>query len=79
MCISQLVAAKVEPSEYQKSVLEQLSAVAGDKVGVDATKKPKKRKAKGPNPLSVKKSSKMRSQGRRATASSGLSHSKVLV
>jgi hypothetical protein len=59
-----MVAARVEPSEYQKSVLEKLSASAG--AGGEerkvVSKQGGKRRPKGPNPLSVKKSTKMRSR-----------------
>lgn len=62
-----MVANRVEPSDYQKTVLERLSAsTESESKGKDgagaANAGRKKRRAKGPNPLSVKKSTKMRSK-----------------
>ena len=62
-----MVAARVEPSEYQKTVLNKLSAsVDSEGKGKDSAAKVggKKRRAKGPNPLSVKKSTKMKGRGK---------------
>lgn len=60
-----MVAARVEPSEYQKLVLKKLSAAAGsEEQGKDATKRGKRKRPKGPNPLSVKRSTKMRLRGK---------------
>ena len=48
--------AKVNPTEYEQSVIAALNADASPSV---ETKKHKKKKAKGPNPLSVQKSKKL--------------------
>lgn len=48
--------AKVNPTEYEQSVIDALNADASPKV---ETKKHKRKKAKGPNPLSVRKSKKL--------------------
>lgn len=79
---SQLVAARIEPSEYEQSVLKQLSAAAGGAAGEEEEpKRKKKKRPKGPNPLSVKKSTKMgrrRGQGKSGSLSgSGVTSSKV--
>ena len=47
--------AKVNPTEYEQSVIDALNADTSPKV---ETKKHKRKKAKGPNPLSVRKSKK---------------------
>lgn len=70
-----LVALRVEPSEYQKSVLEQLDGAAGTEE--KETRKGLKRRPKGPNPLSVKKSTKMRGSARLVLSRGGVSRSKV--
>ena len=50
--------AKVLPTSYEKSVIEQLDAAA---MGCEGPRKRGHRKRpKGPNPLSVKRSSKMK-------------------
>ena len=74
--VLQLIAARVEPSEYQKTVLEKLSAAEGEKEG-EVVKRGKKKRPKGPNPLSVKKSSKLVARGRARPLKSGLTQSKV--
>ncbi len=61
---------------YQKAVLEKLSAATGESKEQPVAKRRKKR-AKGPNPLSVKKSSKVVSRGRARPLKSGVTQSKV--
>ena len=51
-----LDAAKVNPTEYEQSVIAALNADASPNV---ETKKHKRKKAKGPNPLSVQKRKKL--------------------
>ena len=48
--------AKVNPTDYEQSVIDALNADASPKV---ETKKHKRKKARGPNPLSVRKSKKL--------------------
>ena len=45
---------KVQPTKYQQSVLDSLGSDSAE-----TTKKPKRKKKKGPNPLSCKKKSKI--------------------
>ena len=71
--------ALVEPSEHQKSMLAKLCVEAGDQEEADITKKRKRKRAKGPNPLSVKKSTKMRGGGTRPSSKGGITQSKVWV
>ena len=53
VCNFQLLEAKLEPEEHQKTVIDSLNKAAGlDR----AQRKRKPRRRKGPNPLSVKKS-----------------------
>ena len=68
----QLLASRVEPSGYQKSVLEQLDTAAG--TDEKEVKVKGKRHPKGPNPLSVKKSTKTRHSGK--SLSLGDTHSR---
>ena len=72
-----MVAARVEPSEHEKSVLAHLSAVAGDDKGKVPVRRLRKKRAKGPNPLSVKKSTKMKLSSGRGSAMAGVSRNKV--
>ncbi len=73
-----MVASKVEPTEYQKSILDKLDEKASTK-GQEEGKRRKKKGPKGPNPLSVKKSTKKRDGGKSSSASSGgITKSKVL-
>ena len=56
---TQVSAAKVQPNSYQKAVLQQLDTAAA--IGSEEPKKKGRRKRpKGPNPLSVKKSTKFK-------------------
>ena len=72
----QLVTERVEPTEYQRSVMEKLDAAEGG--AKEEVAKKKRKRPKGPNPLSVKKSSKMRPTGGRAKSSvGGVTRSKV--
>ena len=74
----QLVEARVQPTEYQKEVLDQLEAATGEDQEAES-KKRKRRRPKGPNPLSVKKSKKMRQAGSSGGRSSKGSVSKNMV
>ncbi len=69
----------MEPSDYQKSVLERLSGGDGEKT--EAPSKKRRRKGpKEPNPLSVKRSTKMRpSRKAMSTVGGGATHSKVYI
>ena len=74
----QLVEARVQPTEYQKEVLDQLEAATGGDQEAES-KKRKRKRPKGPNPLSVKKSKKMRQTGSSGGRSSKGSVSKNMV
>ena len=65
--------ARVKPTEYEQSVIDTLNAGAPQQPG---PKKRRRKRAKGPNPLSVKKSRKFSLLGGRS-AGGVVSKSKV--
>ncbi len=74
--VLKLVASRMAPSEYQKSVLEQLAVATGTKEK-ETRRRGLKRRPMGPNPLSVKRSSKIKEIGKSASSRDGISRNKV--
>ena len=68
LLLSQLSAAKVQPTTHEQSVIVALNTAAGSELSQQ--QKRKRKRAKAPNPLSVKKSHKM--SGGSTSVSSGV-------
>lgn len=72
----QVCSSKVQPTAHEQSVISALNSTSGGPDG-SQLKKRKRKKPKGPNPLSVKRSRKVFS-GSRDSSGGGVSQSKVM-
>lgn len=73
-CLLQVCSSKVQPTDHEQSVISALNSASGSS-DVNRLRK-KRKKPKGPNPLSVKKSRKVLGVSR-GPSGGGMSQSKV--